>query len=400
MLPLSSIWPGSPEAPCVFYPPESPPLLVCTNDGSTPFRFNLHCGDLGHTMILGPTGAGKSTFLGLICAQFLRYPDAQVFVFDKGLSMFPLCAGVGGTHYDVAGESSELAFAPLRHVDESEAELAWACDWIAGLYEVQGLVLSPKDLNAISEAMNRIRKQPAELRDLTVFMHLLQDARLKEGLGYYCAGGPMARLLNSKTDNLGLSNFLVFEIEELMKLGEKSLIPVLIYLFHRIEKALKGQASLLVLDEAWIMLGNRVFRDKIREWLKVLRKANCAVVLATQSLSDAARSEILDVLAESCPTKVFLPNYEAANETQREQYRGLGLNTRQIEMIARATPKRDYYVVSRDGRRLMQLALGRKALAFTGSSGKEDIARLKGLMKEFPGREQWLRRWLDYKQAA
>jgi type IV secretion system protein VirB4 len=289
---------------------------------------------------------------------------------------------------------------PLRHVDESEAELAWACDWIAGLYELQGLALSPRDLNAISEAMNRIRKQPAELRDLTVFMHLLQDARLKEGLGAYCAGGPMARLLNSKSDNLGLSNFLVFEIEELMNLGEKSLIPVLMYLFRRIEKALKGQPSLLVLDEAWIMLGNRVFKNKIREWLKVLRKANCAVILATQSLSDAARSEILDVLAESCPTKVFLPNYEAANETQREQYRGLGLNTRQIEMIARATPKRDYYVVSRDGRRLMQLALGRKALAFTGSSGKEDISRLKSLMKEFPGREQWLRRWLEHKQAA
>ncbi|MDR1045350.1 MAG: DUF87 domain-containing protein [Candidatus Adiutrix sp.] len=400
LLPLASIWPGSPEAPCPFYPPESPPLMVCTTDGSTPFRFNLHCGDLGHSMILGPTGAGKSTFLGLICAQFLRYPKAQVFVFDKGLSMLPLCLGVGGTHYDLAGDDASLAFAPLRQVDESESEMAWACDWIAGLYEVQGMVLNPKDLNAVSEAMNRIRKQPAELRDLSIFMHLLQDPRLKEGLAYYCAGGPMARLLNSKTDNLGLSNFLVFEIEELMNLGEKSLIPVLMYLFHRLEKALKGQPSLLVLDEAWIMLGNRVFRNKIREWLKVLRKANCAVVLATQSLSDAARSEILDVLAESCPTKVFLPNFEAANETQREQYRGLGLNLRQIEMISRAAPKRDYYVVSRDGRRLMQLALGRKALAFIGSSGKEDLARLKGLIKEFPKREQWIPRWLACKQAT
>ena len=398
LLPLAGIWPGAAAAPCPFYPEDSPPLMVCTTDGSTPFRFNLHCGDLGHTMILGPTGAGKSTFLGLICAQFRRYPNANVFVFDKGRSMLPLCLAVGGSHYDVGGDDSALAFAPLLHVDESEAELAWAGEWVAGLFEVQGMTLTPNDLNAISEALNRLKNQPPNLRNLSILMHLIQNQRLKDGLAHYCSGGPMARLLDSETDNLGLSDFLVFEIEELMNMGEKNMIPVLLYLFHRIEKALKGQPTILVLDEAWIMLGNRVFKNKIREWLKVLRKANCAVVLATQSLSDAARSDILDVLAESCPTKVFLPNFEANNETQREQYRGLGLNSKQIEIIAHATPKRDYYVVSRDGRRLMQLALGRKALAFVGASGKEDIAQIKDLIQHHP--DTWVDDWLEYKHAA
>jgi type IV secretion system protein VirB4 len=79
------------------------PLMVCTTDGNTPFRFNRHVGDLGHTMILGPTGAGKSTFLALICAQFRRYQHGQFFVFDKGMSMFPLCMAVSGTHYDIGG---------------------------------------------------------------------------------------------------------------------------------------------------------------------------------------------------------------------------------------------------------------------------------------------------------
>lgn len=398
MLPLASIWPGAAVAPCPFFPVESPPLMVCTTDGSTPFRFNLHCDDIGHTMILGPTGAGKSTLLGLICAQFRRYPKAQVFAFDKGMSMYALCRAVGGSHYDVGGENGILAFAPLMRVDESESELAWACDWVAGLYEVQGMVLSPTDLNAISEAMNKLKNQAPEYRNLNIFMHLLPDSRLKEGLRHYCAGGPMARLLDSQTDNLGLSDFLVFEIEELMNMGERNLIPVLLYLFHRIERALKGQPALLVLDEAWIMLGNPVFRNKIREWLKVLRKANCAVVLATQSLSDASRSEILDVLAESCATKVFLPNFEANNETQKGQYQALGLNSKQIAIIAQSTPKRDYYVFSRDGRRLMQLALGQQTLAFVGASGKDDIAKINDFVHSHA--DNWPAAWADYKQAA
>ena len=176
-------------------------------------------------------------------------------------------------------------------------------------------------------------------------------------------------------------------------LGDKNLIPVLTYLFHRIETSLDGTPTILVLDEAWIMLGHPVFRAKIREWLKVMRKANCAVILATQSLSDAKNSGILDVLAESCPTKIFLPNITATQEAQRELYVGMGLNETQINIIARATPKRDYYVVSSLGRRQVQLALGPQTLAFVGSSDKESIARIQELASEH-GANGWQYEWL------
>ena len=179
-----------------------------------------------------------------------------------------------------------------------------------------------------------------------------------------------------------MSPFMVFELEDLMNLGDKNLIPVLLYLFHRIENALNGQPSLLILDEAWIMLGHPVFRAKIREWLKVLRKANCAVLLATQSLSDAKRSGIFDVLVESCPTQILLANLSARQEGQRDLYTDMGLNARQIDIIASATPKRDYYVITPHGRRLVQLALGRKALAFVGASDKESLARIRQLSGE------------------
>jgi type IV secretion system protein VirB4 len=201
----------------------------------------------------------------------------------------------------------------------------------------------------------------------------------------------MGRLLDAERDGLRSAPFQVFEVEELMALGDKNLIPVLLYLFHRIEQRLRGQPALLILDEAWVMLGHPVFREKIREWLKVMRKANCAVVLATQSLSDASRSGLLDVLTESCPTRILLPNYAAREEGARPFYEQMGLNARQIEIIASATPKRHYYYLSPEGRRLFDLNLGPIALAFCGASSKEGDPR--GEASRCLGRA-WPQEWL------
>ena len=184
-----------------------------------------------------------------------------------------------------------------------------------------------------------------------------------------------------------------------MAMGERNLIPVLLYLFRRFERSLKGQPAYLLLDEAWVMLGHPVFRAKIREWLKVLRKANCAVILATQSLSDAARSGILDVLIESCPTKIFLPNDEAAtagtpeHPGPRDLYAAMGLNETQVEIIRTATKKRHYYLVSPEGRRLFDLGLGPVALSFAGVSSKEQIAHLNHLARHHG--ERWPFAWLE-----
>ena len=206
----------------------------------------------------------------------------------------------------------------------------------------------------------------------------------------------MGHLLDAEQDTLGLSPFVVFEIEELMNMGDQNLIPVLTYIFHRIEKSLTGQPALLILDEAWVMLGHPAFRSKIREWLKVLRKANCAVVLATQSLSDAKNSGIMDVLVESCPTKIMLANANAQQEDQYLLYKDIGLNDREIAILStEARPKRDYYIKTSEGQRLVQLALGHKTLAFVGASDKASIARIKSLHKQYGS--LWHTHWLEEK---
>ena len=390
LLPLSSAYTGLECNPCPFYPENSRCLAVLTTDGSTPYRFNLHEGDLGHTLILGPTGSGKSTLLALIAAQFRAYPNSSIFAFDKGLSLYALTHGAGGDHYDIG--RGELSFAPLQRLDESDEEFAFAANWLAGLAELQKLTVLPAQRNAIHSALETLKANPPQMRSLTDFWHTLQNQELKEALRHYTMAGAMGNLLDAQTDSLELSRLTVFEIESLMEMGESNLIPVLLYLFHRIEKALNGQPGLLILDEAWVMLGHPVFRDKIREWLKTYRRKNCAIILATQSISDAAGSGIMDVLAESMPTKIYLANLQAEDERSITLYRAMGLNDRQIGIIAKMTPKRDYYIVQPSGRRKVQLALGPKTLAFIGSSDRESLARIGTLIEQYP--DDWQERWL------
>lgn len=390
LVPLNSVWTGSPTAPCPFYEAGAPPLMQVAS-GSTPFRFNLHADDVGHTLIFGPTGSGKSTLLALIGAQFLRYRDGQLFVFDKGCSMLPLTLAAGGDHYEIGGEEEggELSFCPLASLS-SEADRAWASEWIEMLVDLQGIAVTPDHRNAIARQIALMANSSG--RSLSDFVSGVQMRDLKEALRHYTVDGPMGQLIDAESDGLTLGHFQTFEIEQLMTMGERRLLPVLTYLFRRIERRLSGVPSLIILDEAWLMLGHPVFREKIREWLKVLRKANCAVVLATQSISDAERSGIIDVLKESCPTKICLPNGSARDIGTREFYERIGFNERQIEIVATARPKRDYYVVSPDGRRLFDMALGPLTLSFVGASGKDDLKRIRALRNEHGN--DWPSVWL------
>jgi type IV secretion system protein VirB4 len=129
------------------------------------------------------------------------------------------------------------------------------------------------------------------------------------------------------------------EMEPLMQV-KRLVPPVLTYLFHRLEARFDGRPTLLVLDEAWTFLDEPLFAARIREWLKTLRKKNVAVVFATQSLADIERSAIAPALIESCPTRIFLPNDRALEPQARSVYERFGLNSRQVEILGLATPKR------------------------------------------------------------
>lgn len=390
MLPLTAAWGGLEYNPNGLFPPFSPAMSRVLTDGSTPFWFTPWSGDVGHMAIFGPTGSGKSALLAFLALQFLRYPGAQVFAFDKGLSMYAACKGVGGSHYDVG---RELAFAPLRHVDE-EDERFWALDWLVGLARLQGVTVQPAHRNALQTALMSLAAQPESMRSMSHFWRLLQDAdgSLKAALRAYTEEGGSA-MLDAREDAFGVGSFMVFELEDLMNRDDSMRLPVLLNLFHRLEKAMTGRPTILILDEAWLMLGHEIFRGKIREWLKVLRKKVCSVWMATQNLSDATSSGIWDVLMQNCLIKVLLPDAQAKQAGSREIYEQAGLNKTELELLSSAVSKRDYYVIQPQGRRLIQLALDPVALAFVGVSDPKSVARLRELEAVNP--KGWREAWIE-----
>lgn len=391
LLPLTSIWPGLERNPCPFYPKGSPSLLYAATAGATPFRLNLHVSDVGHTLVLGPTGSGKSTLIGLLMAQFFRYPDAQVFLFDKDYSSYVLAHACGAEYYDILGESERpLSFYPLAELD-TLADRVWAQEWLEILLALQGVQATPGQRKALYRALELLAASPS--RTLTDLVNTLQDHQLREGFNHYTLAGGLGGLLDAKDDSLGTGAFQVFEIGHLMNLGEKNLVPILLYLFHRIERRLREERpSLLIIEEAWITALSTMFGQKVEEWLRTLRKKNTAVVFVSQSLADVVGSTRRDIILESCPTKIFLPNPEAENEQVRRLYHSIGLNSRQIQMLAMAVPKRQYYYVSPLGRRLITLGLGPVALSYVGMAGREAILNVNELMKTRG--QEWPAEWL------
>ena len=306
MIPLSAVWAG-PERDEHF---DAPPLLFGKTEGSTPFRFSLHVGDVGHTLVVGPTGAGKSVLLALIALQFRRYPRSQVFAFDFGGSIRAAALAMRGDWHDLGGNASRrsdddeepiathsgaasdanmVSLQPLAGIHHTP-ERAWAADWIVDILAREGVAVTPEVKEHLWSALTSLASAPVDERTLTGLAVLLQSAKLKQALQPYCIGGPYGRLLDAETERLGEASVQAFETEGLIGTGAAG--AVLAYLFHRIEGRLDGRPTLLIIDEGWLALDDGGFAAQLREWLKTLRKKNASVIFATRSLSDIDGSAI------------------------------------------------------------------------------------------------------------
>lgn len=375
MMPVSAVWAG-PERNAHL---DGPPLIVTRTDGATPFRLVTHIGDVGHTLVVGPTGMGKSVLLATLAMQFRRYAGSQLLVFDMGRSMRATVLGLGGEHYDL-GTDGAIAFQPLARIDQ-HAYRTWAAEWIEGRLVQEGVAVGPPEKDAVWSALNSLASAPAEQRTMTGLSVLLQSNALRQALQPYVLGGAHGTLLDADSDRLGTGSIQCFEMEELMQ-SKAAVLAVLGYLFSRFDERFDGAPTLLILDEAWLFLDDPVFASRIRQWLKTLRKKNVSVIFATQSLADIQNSSIAPAIVESCASRIFLPNPQAIEPQIRSIYEGFGLNTRQIDIVATSQPKRDYYYQSRLGNRVFDLGLGPAALAFAGASSPEDQRAIDAALAE------------------
>src|SRR5271166_5254945 len=308
---------------------------------------------------------------------------------------------MGGDWHDLGGaladEATEpVALQPLACVDDA-GERAWAAEWVAALLGRECVTITPELKEHLWSALTSLASAPIPERTITGLSVLLQSNALKQALQPYTVAGPWGRLLDAEAERLGEADIQAFETEGLIGAGAAP--AVLSYLFHRIEDRLDGRPTLLMIDEGWLALDDADFAGRLREWLKTLRKKNASVVFATQSLADIDGSAIAPAIIESCPTRILLPNDRAIEPQIMAIYRRFGLNDRQIEILARATPKRDYYCQSRRGNRLFELGLGEVALAFTAASSKADQALIEQVLAD-NGRDNFVPGWLKARDVA
>src|SRR6201995_4537888 len=189
MIPLSAVWAG-PVRDEHF---DAPPLLFGKTEGSTPFRVSLHVGDVGHTLVVGPTGAGKSVLLALMALQFRRYAGAQVFAFDFGGSIRAAALAMGGDWHDLGGAlandvNEPVALQPLARVDDA-GERAWAAGWVATLLAREQVTVTPELKEHLWSVFSSLASAPLGERTITGLSVLLQSNALKQALQPYTVSG-------------------------------------------------------------------------------------------------------------------------------------------------------------------------------------------------------------------
>ena len=394
LAPVTSIWPGDRRNEYL----KGPVLLYTDTNGFTPFRLSLHVGDVGHTLICGPSGSGKSVLLNTLEAHFLKYPDSNVFIFDKAASSRALTLAVGGNFYNIAAESEgELSFQPLARIDD-EQEIKWAKEWILAYLKQKNIEITPAKDNFVWKALRSLKEFPEEQRSISTFCEMVQDQEIRQALLPLTVKGSYGKLFDNTKDVSGKGRWQVYEMETLM--STPAIVPATLdYLFHRIEAQLKEAVgpSLILLDESWLFFDNEAFRQKLRESFKDMRKKNTSIIFATQNLSDLAnKPELLNTVMDNCPNRIYLPNRNARTAQNRELYKLFDCNDKQIDIIASMTPKRDYYYSSEKGNRIFRLALQPAEIPFVTATAKQDQQAMNRILAEH-GREKFIQKWFEYK---
>ena len=374
LMPVRSIWRGHATCPSPRLPEATPALLEARARTGEHFSLNLHDGDVGHTLVFGPTGGGKSVLLGRIAAAWLRYPEAQVIHFDRGRSIAHACAALGGTFLEpgVPGTSGIAPFANLQRLGAS-----WGLAWLSALAEEGlGRRLTPDEAAELGGAVEALsgERRPS----LQMVWEIVQSGDLRQVLLAWTRG-PRAGLLDADDSDVGTAleaaPLTVFETQALFDAIPAVSMLSVDYVFAEVARRFDGRPTLVVLDEAWSFFAHPLWVHRLRSWLKEGRKHNVAVLMATQSVADAARSALTADLLESCPTKLYLPNPQAKTRAARENYDALGLEPAQVDLIARITPKRELYVDQPGGRRVISLPMGPATLSILGRTSSDDSAR-------------------------
>ncbi|NRA74039.1 MAG: VirB4 family type IV secretion/conjugal transfer ATPase [Rickettsiales bacterium] len=317
-------------------------VTILNTTSGTPYYFNFHLRDVGHTTIIGPTGSGKTVLMNFLCAQAQKF-NCRMFFFDKDRGAEIFIRAINGV-YTIINPEKRCGFNPLK-LPENGTNKTFLLEWLRLLVTVNNEQLTSEDIKLLGAAVEgnyKLKREDRVLRNIVPFLGMATENSLASRLSIWHSEGSHAKVFDNDEDILDfskVSNF-GFEMAELLK-DPISLNPVLLYLFHRIQISLDGTPTMLVLDEAWALIDNPIFGPKIKDWLKVLRKLNAFVVFATQSVEDASKSDISDTLIQQTATQIFLPNLKAT-----EAYRtAFMVSKREFTLIKTTDPGSRFFLI-------------------------------------------------------
>jgi type IV secretion/conjugal transfer VirB4 family ATPase len=330
-------------------------LAVLETDQATPYYLNLHNQDVAHTLILGATGSGKSFLLNFLIQNLQKY-DPQTYIFDLGNSFENITRIFGGSYLSVGPEGQSFTINPFN-LAPTKANLNFLYAFLKVLIEGNGKhELSGVDERSLYTAIERSYKLEAQTRTLTNFAAMVGP--LKEPLHRWTRAGQFGHVFDNPEDTLTLRPFQTFNFDA-TSIYPDVLEPLLFYVLHRASSAIENAANsaqfkAFIMDEAWIFIRNRTIRDYVTKAEKTWRKKNAAMILATQSLHELARSEILEIVCESCPTKIFLSNPDIDVPLYRDAFH---LNDTELELLAGLAPKREFLLKNPQGAKKLHLSV-------------------------------------------
>lgn len=318
-------------------------LAVLETNHHTPYFLNLHYRDVAHTMILGRTGAGKSFLLNFLITNLQKY-EPHTFIFDLGGSFESLTHLFGGSYVRVGLESEDFKINPFSLAPTKEN-----LDFLALFLKVLIQGQKAGDLDPATErdlyhqVENLYAVDPA-LRTLGVLANTLGHD-ISSRLAKWTRGGQFGFLFDNAEDTISFSRFQCFDFQRMAQYPEL-LEPLLFYILHRANAVIADRQITSVfkaffIDEAWVFLKNPSIQRYVVEALKTWRKHNAAMVLSTQSLDELKRSDILDVIIESCATRIFLANPDMDRDLYGRQFH---LNKNEVELIANLIPKQQFLI--------------------------------------------------------
>ncbi len=335
-------------------------LAVLETNHKTPYYLNLHYQDVAHTVILGRTGAGKSFLLNFLITNLQKYEPAT-FIFDLGGSFETLTELFGGAYVRVGLNSSAFQINPFC-LPATKQNIDFLALFAKVLMEGKGEErLTTDEAQDVYHQIENLYDVEPELRTLTTLANML-DRSLARRLDKWTTGGQFGFVFDNPRDTLTFSRFQCFDFQGMSGYPD-ILEPLLFYILHRANSVITDSASSHVfkaffIDEAWVFFRNPSIKSYIVEALKTWRKSNAAMILSTQSLDELRKSEILDVIIESCATKIFLANPDMDRDLYQRQFH---LNDREVDLISRLIPKRQMLIKKPDIAKVANLEVDPKS---------------------------------------